>query len=432
MQSRYTVYRVTCNDGKVCHFDLSVMNDRHFVFFILISRIFLFYFQKESVVDLLNDLINTRKQTGEDFNRPFFQCFCHDGMVGVCTGLCCDRPCLIPGQTFLIQKDSHQLCNCYGWVCIVHLDGYFLRKFVDIRMIFFITGYGTLYTGRYEEILLFQTQLFTLDMVVVRIENFYQVSCKIFLLNGFSVITFVKGIQLKTFHRLSIPNHQRVYHIVVVSNDRHIIRNSQYGLIIFLNEFCPSVLSRLSLYITTEFDFKRMLRSAQLKRITVFQPVIRYFHLITVFDLLFEHTVTITDTTSVSSVTKRSKGIHKTCSKTAQTTVSECRIRLLVFDHIQIKSDFIQCFFYFLVCGQIDQVVTEGTTHQKLHRHVIYHLRIFFVERLLGSKPVVNDNIFYSIRHRLEDFLFGSLLHGFAVKCFHIVFYTFNEFFFVK
>ena len=73
---------------------------------------------------------------------------------------------------------------------------------MDIRMIFFITGYGTLYTCRYEEVLLFQTQLFTLNMVVVRVQNLYQVSCKVFLLNGFSVITFVKGIQLEAYYNM--------------------------------------------------------------------------------------------------------------------------------------------------------------------------------------------------------------------------------------
>ena len=304
MQSCNTVYRVTCNDSKVCHFYLAIMDDCHFIFFVLVARVFFVYLNEESAVDLLNDLVNTRKQTGEDLNRPFLQSFCHDGVVGVCTCFCCDIPCLFPCQSFLIQKDSHQLGNCYCRVCIIHLDRYFLRKFVDVRMIFFITGYGTLYTCRYEEVLLFQTQLFTLDMVVVRIQNLYQVSCKVFLLNSFSVITFIEGIQLEALHRLSIPDHQSVYHVVVVTNDRHIVWNCQYGLIIFLNEFSPSVLSRLCLYIAAKFDFKRMLRSAQLKRITVFQPVIRHFYLITVFDFLFEHTVTVTDSTAVCRVTQ--------------------------------------------------------------------------------------------------------------------------------
>ena len=299
-------------------------------------------------------------------------------------------------------------------------------------MIFFITGYSTLYTGRYEEVLLFQTQLFTLNMVVVRIQYLNQISGKIFLLNGFSVITFVKRIQLKALHWLSIPDHQSVYHIVIVSNDRHVIWNSQYRLVIFLNEFCTSVLSRLCLYITAKFDFKRMLRSAQFKRIAVFQPVIRYLYLITVLDFLFEHTVTVTDAAAVCRVTQSSQRLHETCSQTTKSTVSKCRIRLLIFNGIQVKSHLIQCFFYFLICSQVDQVVTKSTTHQELHGHVIYHFRIFLIESLLCSKPVVNDNIFYRIGYRLEDFLFGSLLHGFTVKCFYIVFYAFNEFFFVK
>src|SRR5699024_12739808 len=35
----------------------------------------------KSPVDLFNDLVNTRKQFREQLNRPFFQSFCHNGMV---------------------------------------------------------------------------------------------------------------------------------------------------------------------------------------------------------------------------------------------------------------------------------------------------------------------------------------------------------------
>jgi len=101
------------------HLNLSVVDDCHLCNLLLVTRILLLNLNDETAVDLLNDLIDTRKQTGEQLDRPFLKCLCHDRVVRVSTGLCRNLPCFIPGQTVVIQKDSHQLCNRYGRMGIV-------------------------------------------------------------------------------------------------------------------------------------------------------------------------------------------------------------------------------------------------------------------------------------------------------------------------
>ena len=93
---RNTVYREAADNRKVSHADLSVVDDRHSADLLVVARISLLDLSYKAAVDLLNDLVNTRKQTGEQLNRPFFKSLSHDGVVCVRTGLCCDLPCLIP------------------------------------------------------------------------------------------------------------------------------------------------------------------------------------------------------------------------------------------------------------------------------------------------------------------------------------------------
>ena len=93
---RNTVYREAADDCKVSHADLSVVNDRHSADLLVVTRISLLDLGYKTAVDLLNDLVNTRKQTGEQLDRPFFKSFSHDGVVCVGTGLCRDLPGLIP------------------------------------------------------------------------------------------------------------------------------------------------------------------------------------------------------------------------------------------------------------------------------------------------------------------------------------------------
>ena len=156
-----TINREACYDRHICHTNLSIHKDCHFPYFLFISRIRLTNLDHEAAVNLLYDLINTRKQTGEDFNRPFFQCFCHDGMVGVCTGLRCDFPCLIPAKSLYINQKTHQLRYSNRRVRIVHLNDNFFIQLSDVSMLLFIFCDQCLKTCRNEEVLLLQTKLFS-------------------------------------------------------------------------------------------------------------------------------------------------------------------------------------------------------------------------------------------------------------------------------
>ena len=201
-----TVYRVTCNDCKMSHFYLSIIEDCHLLDLFIVSRIFSLNIKDETTVDLFDDLVYTWKQSGEQLNRPFLKSFCHDCMVCVSNTFCCYRPCIIPAKTFFIHKDTHKLCYSNCRMSIIHLESNFLIKLHDIFMIFFVFFDCSLKTCRYEEVLLFQTQLFTSHMIIVRIKNFHDIAGKVFLLNCFLVITFIKGIQLEVYDRLCIPD----------------------------------------------------------------------------------------------------------------------------------------------------------------------------------------------------------------------------------
>ena len=433
MQRGNTVYGIACSDRQMGHFYLSVIDDRHLADLLLVARIFCFDLFHKAAVDLLDDLIDTRKQAAEQLDRPFLQCLCHDRMIGVSTGLCGYFPCLVPAKTFLIHEDTHKLCNRYGRMGIVQLEGCLLIELTDIAVVLFILCNSFLYTCGNEEILLFQTKLFTCVMLICRIEDLNDVLCQVFLLNGIHVITLVEGIQLEIHDGLCIPYAKRIYHTVVVTNDGDIKGNGTNGLIVLLDEVVAVIfLIVFHTHITAEFYFFGILRTAKLEGVAVFQPVIRYLYLITVLDLLFKHSVTITDTTAVSRIIQGCQRIQEAGCQTAQSTVSKSSIRLLILDDVQVKTKLIQSFFYLIVLGQVDQVVSHGTTHQELHGHVINVFRILFLIFFLGHHPIIDDAVLYRIRHGLEDLLFVSFLDIFAVKLLYIIFYFCNKSFFVE
>ena len=119
VQLSHTVYRIAAGNSQMSHLHLSVIDNGHLADLFLISGIFCLDLLNKSPVDLFNDLVNTRKQFREQLNRPFFQSFCHNGMVCICAGMGSDVPCLIPGQVLLINQDTHQFGHCHGRMGIV-------------------------------------------------------------------------------------------------------------------------------------------------------------------------------------------------------------------------------------------------------------------------------------------------------------------------
>ena len=205
-------------------------------------------------------------------------------------------------------------------------------------------------------------------MIVIRIKDINDQFCKVFLLYRFVIISSVKLIQLEICDWFCIPYTQCIYYMVTISNDRHIIWNCHNRLVILLNEYiftCCRIFLKTD--ISTKAYFFCVLFTAYFKRISFFQPVIRNLYLISIFDFLFEHSVTVTDSTSVCRIVQCCKRIKETCCKTSKTAVSKSRIRLLVFNHVQINIHLFQCFFYIFICCHIDEVVAKCTSHKELH-----------------------------------------------------------------
>ena len=193
MKRSNAVYGVTADDGKVCHADLSVVDDTHIADLVVyVIRIFLADLVFKSAVDLLCDLIYTRKQAGEEVDRPFLKRFCHDRMVRVSTASRCDIPCFVPLHAVLVHKKTHKLRYSYRRMRVVHLESSLLRQVLKRAVMSHMLCERFLKRCRYEEVLLLQTKLLTCIVVVVRVKDLCDRAGKILLLDSLVIMAFIK------------------------------------------------------------------------------------------------------------------------------------------------------------------------------------------------------------------------------------------------
>ena len=178
--------------------------------------------------------------------------------------------------------------------------------------------------------------------------------------------------------------------------------------------------------------FLGVLGSAKLERIAVLKPVVRHFLLVAVNDLLLEHAVVITDAAAVSGVVEGCQRVKETCCQTAQTTVAQSRVGLLVLDGVHVEAELLEGFFDGGIGHQVDRVVAESTAHQELHGQIDQSLGILIVKRLLGAHPAVNDLVLEGQSGRLEHLLFRCFLHCTTIHGPYVVLYTTFKKVFVK
>ena len=127
-----TVDREGCRAGHECHAHLAVVNDGHAVFSRLIARELVLDSEQEATVNLLDNLVDTRKQAGEELNGPLLECLGHDGVVRVRAGLVRNLPRLFPAESLFVHQNAHELRHRDRGVGVVHLEHAVVRELLDV------------------------------------------------------------------------------------------------------------------------------------------------------------------------------------------------------------------------------------------------------------------------------------------------------------
>ena len=101
---------------------------------------------------------------------PFFQSFCKNRMIGICTSICYDLNCLIKADSVFL-KEADQLRDYHTWVCIIDLDSCIVGKVMIVTSTCSTFVENKLSTGRNHEILLIDTKQSAVFIGVVWIEE---------------------------------------------------------------------------------------------------------------------------------------------------------------------------------------------------------------------------------------------------------------------
>ena len=104
------------------------------------------------------------------------------------------------------------------------------------------------------------------------------------------------------------------------------------------------------------------------------EPLVGSLDLAAVNDLLLKQAVAVAHAVAVAGNALGCHGIQEACCKTAQATVAQRRIGLLVLDDGQVKAHVVERLGDHVTHAKVEQVVVEQAADQKLDREVVHAL----------------------------------------------------------
>ena len=175
-----------------------------------------------------------------------------------------------------------------------------LSKLSEIFMMLFIPAQDVSQRGRTEKVLLFQSQLFTLIGLVVRVQHTGDVLGGLSLLDGLKVVTFVEVVEVELVVRTRSPQSQIIGVVSVIAGHGRIVSLRDHKLAPDpLSAFDPGHISRLG-SVSVEPNRVDHVGSFYLPWVALLKPVVWNFDLLAIFYHLLKNAVVVANTIAPS------------------------------------------------------------------------------------------------------------------------------------
>ena len=191
---------------------------------------------------------------------------------------------------------------------------------------------------------------------------------------GQGIVAAVEGLKVKVLlDRLGSPDAQLVDGLAGIAHHGDVIRDGQDVLRVHRAVERAAVLLK-ALNMATKLDGHGLVLTTDLPGIAVGEPLVGGLHLATVDDLLLKQAVAVAHAVAVAGDALGCHGIQEAGCQTAQTTVAQSRIGLLVLDDGKVEAHVVERLGDHVAHAKVEQVVVEQAADQKLDREVVHAL----------------------------------------------------------
>ena len=317
-------------------------------------------FSQHAAVDRIDDLHVARQQAFKQRQRPAFQCFGQERVVGIAHRLARDLQRLAKFQPVLIDEQTHDFCDRDRRVRVVQLDRRMVGKRADVALILDVAPDDVLNGSGGEEIFLPQPQLLPGRAGVGGIEHAHQRIGTHLIGERPDMVARVEGVELQRVKRGGGPEPQRVDALPAPADDRSIDSGrydmfSRYPLrTIIIADNLPAKADAIGAFAAFEFP-----------GVAMRQPCFGKLNLPAILDALAEHAVHIADAIAISRDVEAREAFHEAGRKATQPAIAKRGIRLQFFQIGQIEPMVAQRLFHLARQSKVGQGIAQQAADEK-------------------------------------------------------------------
>ena len=151
---------------------------------------------------------------------------------------------------------------------------------------------------------------------------------------------------------------------------------------------------------SAQADFHGPLGARNVPRRAEAQPLVGFFHLAAVDDLLLENAELVTDAVAHRRNLERGHRIEEAGRQPAEAAVAQAGLLLLLQQFVQVQAQFRDRLFDFSVNAQIDEVVAQVRAHEEFRGKIGDGARLLPRVGLRGADPAMQQLIAHHVGER--------------------------------
>ena len=365
-------------------------------------------------VDQVDDLHVPRQHAFHQTDRPGFQGFGQQGVVGVRQGFHRDIPRGVPRNIVQIDQLAHQLGDGDRRVGVVELDRCVFAQAEYRAVHVLVTAQQVLQRGGDEEVFLAQPQFLPRFGAVGRVKHTGDALGAGHLGGGAQVVAGVETLQVQVFHGARTPQPQGVDAGAAPADHWGVVGHGAHGFVgrPDLDHLAGSI--RHGLDAAAEANRVNHLGALELPWVAEIQPAFGLLLLPAIDDRLAEQAVFIADAITVAGNTQGRHAFHEAGGQTAQATVAERRVGLQHTDALKVHTELGQGFASDLQHAEVAQAVVEQAADEKFQGEVINPLLAFAVDTPRMVHPVVDHLVAGGQGNGFEPVMVEGVIRVFA------------------
>ena len=369
VQLSNTVDLVRTNNSQVSHADhlgLGLLDDGDAGKHITILGELALDALEEEQVDVVDKLEVAGQEMLEQGDGPLLESLGKDGVVGVTESAGDDVPSLLPVKALEINEDTLELDNSQSRVGVVELDSNLVRELLPWALGLLETADDVVEGSGNPEVLLLQTKLLSAVKVVVGVKHSADGLSTLLISNRVLVVTAIELLEVElSAGSLAGPESQVVGRRSGVTGNGDIVGDGLDDLAALPGSDGLAVVIGALGDMAVELDIDGDIVAGKLPGVEV-EPVVWHLDLVAVDDLLLEDTVAVPEAVTPGRVVEGSQTVEEAGSETAETTVSESSIVLLLDDILDSEAEVGETSLGYVFLADVEHGVVESTAHEEL------------------------------------------------------------------